>query len=253
MSGWTVVVSAAVTFDLKDAINADLREARVALEAMPGADIHVHVYLSGPAFNPPQVWSWPPPGRAARRTRWRRCSPTRKAGHTRVAAASSSCGATAKGRSRERPARGAPRLADAGPTSDRMLRPRPGYTVSWHLARPGHHRVRRLPDGVPDDGAEAGRVVPEGAVHRLDGPGTGQQMALLTGHVRSARSEGVGPTSRRQCLGGGVRRFRRHRRLVPLVVLDLARLVTGGAGLDDDEQGYTNTARTSLNQAIQGT
>ena len=43
MPGWTVVVSAAVTFDLKDAITADLREARVALEAMPRADIHVHV------------------------------------------------------------------------------------------------------------------------------------------------------------------------------------------------------------------
>jgi hypothetical protein len=60
MQGWTVIVSAAVTLDLEDAVAADLREAHTALQALAPADIHVHVYLSGPAFPVLKTWSWPP-------------------------------------------------------------------------------------------------------------------------------------------------------------------------------------------------
>ena len=67
MPGWTVVVSATVTYDLKEAIQADLNEVRTALTAIAGADVQVHVWLHGPAYKTPKQWSWAPrPGGAAR-------------------------------------------------------------------------------------------------------------------------------------------------------------------------------------------
>lgn len=63
---WSVIVWAAVTSDLEDAIDDDIREAGTALEAMGAGDgIHLHVFLTGPSRDAyrragrPTVHSWP--------------------------------------------------------------------------------------------------------------------------------------------------------------------------------------------------
>ena len=61
MPGWTVVVWAVVTPDLREAIQEDLREAALALDGVLAADIHVHVVQSGPDFPAPQSLPWAPP------------------------------------------------------------------------------------------------------------------------------------------------------------------------------------------------
>ena len=80
MQGWTVVVSAAVTYDLEEPILADLNEVRTALSAMGNADIQIHVWLHGPAYLPPKQWSWAPPAGAARRPVARRLATELKPG-----------------------------------------------------------------------------------------------------------------------------------------------------------------------------
>ena len=61
MSGWSVIVWAVVTPDLRDAIEDDLREAALALEGVRAEDIHVHVVRSGPGYPTPEVFEWKPP------------------------------------------------------------------------------------------------------------------------------------------------------------------------------------------------
>ncbi len=61
MSGWSVVVFAVVTPDLEDALQADLDEANLALEAMRAESlVHVHVNIVRPADGSCELW--PPPG-----------------------------------------------------------------------------------------------------------------------------------------------------------------------------------------------
>jgi hypothetical protein len=64
MTGWTVVVWAVVAPDLKDAFAADLREAKTAIEAGRGQDVHVHLVATGPGAPDQRMWSSPAPADA---------------------------------------------------------------------------------------------------------------------------------------------------------------------------------------------
>jgi Clostripain family len=250
MSGWTIVVSAAVTFDLKDAINADLREARVALEAMPDADIRVHVYLSGPAFNPPQTWSWPPPRPG------RRAQPLEKVLADPKGWAHESRGRMLilwghgsrafQGTTGTRSATLVSKLEDLGPdvaTPTRIHRELDNSLapdiIGYDACRMASlTTVQKLAESFPK-ALFIGSMVPE--------PASGWPYFDMFGALGQ---KGWGPRAVANAL------VEAYAASVDtddwcLVVLDLGRLVTGGAGLDDDELGYTNTARTSLNQAIQ--
>jgi hypothetical protein len=61
MTGWTVVVWAVVAPDLKDAFAADLKEAKTAIAAGRGKDLHVHLVATGPGAPDQRMWSSPDP------------------------------------------------------------------------------------------------------------------------------------------------------------------------------------------------
>jgi hypothetical protein len=249
MSGWTVVVSAAVTFDLKDAITADLREARVALEAMPDADIDVHVYLSGPAFNPPQIWSWPAPAEGspaatleevlADTTGWAHQDRGRMLvlwGHGSRAF---------QGTTGTRSAGLVAKLDDLGPdvatptrVHDGLDTCLPPHIIGYDACRMASvTTVQTLAESFPK-ALFIGSMVPEpasgwpyfdmfGALGQKEWGPRAVANALVEAYAASVETDDW-------CL----------------VVVDLARLAKG-PGLDDDELGITESTRPSLDEALQ--
>jgi hypothetical protein len=61
MSGWTVVVWAVVAPDLEDAFAADLKEAKAAINAGRGQNVHIHLVATGPGAPDQRMWSSPEP------------------------------------------------------------------------------------------------------------------------------------------------------------------------------------------------
>ena len=55
MAKWTVLISATVTHDLREAILGDMSEAQTALRAIRPPDIAVRVWLHGPAYKKPET------------------------------------------------------------------------------------------------------------------------------------------------------------------------------------------------------
>jgi hypothetical protein len=249
MSGWTVVVSAAVTFDLKDAITADLREARVALEAMPAADIHVHVYLSGPAFDPPQIWSWPPPDED------RRAKPLEEVLADPEGWAHESRGRMLvlwghgsrafQGTSGTRSETLVAKLENLGPDVATPTRINhelgaclPPHIIGYDACRMASlTTVRKLAESFPK-ALFIGSMVPE--------PASGWPYFDMFGALGQ---KGWGPRAVANAL------VEAYAASVDtddwcLVVVDLARLAKG-PGLDDDELGITTSTRPSLDDALE--